>query len=110
MCRIANLFFLQRLKGRMSGDARDFNNKEKRGEVNFSPSRQDAEENSSILSETLGDHTPMYATGKNCVAHFKRGDFSSCSAHRPVRPKTMTKPENNEQIHELNLGRLPDLG
>jgi len=26
MCRIASLFLLQRLKGIMSGDARDFNN------------------------------------------------------------------------------------
>ena len=28
MCRIASLFLLQRLKGSMSGDARDFNNME----------------------------------------------------------------------------------
>jgi hypothetical protein len=26
MCRIASLFILQRLKGRMSGNPRDFNN------------------------------------------------------------------------------------
>jgi len=28
MCRIASVFLLQRLKGSMSGDARDFNNME----------------------------------------------------------------------------------
>ena len=33
MCRIASLFFLQRLKGSMSGDARDFNNIETRAVV-----------------------------------------------------------------------------
>ena len=30
MCRIASLFLLQRLKGSMPGDARDFNNMETR--------------------------------------------------------------------------------
>jgi len=28
-----------------------------------------------ILTETLGEHAPSYATVKNWVAHFKRGDF-----------------------------------
>jgi hypothetical protein len=41
MCRIASLFFLQRLKGSMSGDARDFNNNETRAVIKlFSPARQ----------------------------------------------------------------------
>ena len=31
-----------------------------------------------ILTETLGEHAPLYATVKNWVAHFKRGDFSTC--------------------------------
>jgi hypothetical protein len=31
-----------------------------------------------ILIETLGEHTPTYATIKNWVATFKRGDFSTC--------------------------------
>jgi hypothetical protein len=30
-----------------------------------------------ILVETLGEHAPLYATVKNWVAQFKRGDFSS---------------------------------
>jgi hypothetical protein len=29
-----------------------------------------------ILTETLGEHAPPYATVKNLVAQFKRGDFS----------------------------------
>jgi len=33
MCRIASLFVLQRLKGSMSGDARDFNNMETRAVI-----------------------------------------------------------------------------
>ena len=35
MCRIASLFLLQRLKGSMSGDARDFNNIETRAVIIF---------------------------------------------------------------------------
>jgi len=31
-----------------------------------------------ILIETLGEHAPSYATVKNWVAQFKRGDFSTC--------------------------------
>jgi len=35
MCRIASLFLLQRLKGSMSDDARDFNNIETRAVIKF---------------------------------------------------------------------------
>ena len=45
----------------------------------------------------------MYATAKNWVAQFKRGDFSTCDAPRPGRPKTVTTPEIIDQIHELIL-------
>jgi len=37
------------------------------------------------------------------VAQFKRGDFSTCVAPRPERPKTVTTPEIIDQIRELNL-------
>jgi len=56
-----------------------------------------------ILKETLGEHAPSYATVKNWVAQFKRGDFSTCDASRPGRPKTLTTPEIIDQIHELNM-------
>ena len=48
MCRIASLFLLQRLKGSMSGDARDFNNIETRAVIKFFffPAREDAVGNS----------------------------------------------------------------
>jgi hypothetical protein len=45
-----------------------------------------------ILRETLGEHASSYATVKNWVAQFKRGDFS-----------TVTTPEIIDQIHEIIL-------
>jgi len=43
-----------------------------------------------ILTETLGEHAPLYATIKNWVVQFKRGDFSTCDVPCPGQPKTMT--------------------
>jgi len=54
-----------------------------------------------ILKGTLGEYAPSYATVKNWVAQFKRGDFSTCDAPRPGRSKTVTTPEIIDQIHEL---------
>jgi len=56
-----------------------------------------------ILIETLGEHAPSYATVKNWVVQFKRGNFSTCNALRPGQPKTVTIPEIFDQIHELIL-------
>jgi len=56
-----------------------------------------------ILTETLGEHASSYATVKNWVAQLKCGDFSTCDAPCPVRPKTVITPENIDQIHELIL-------
>jgi len=56
-----------------------------------------------ILTETLGEHAPSYATIKLWVAQVKRGDFSTCVAPRPGRPKIVTTPEIIDQIHELIL-------
>jgi len=36
-----------------------------------------------ILTETLGEHSPSYATVKNWVAQFKCGDFSTCDVPHP---------------------------
>jgi len=49
------------------------------------------------------EDAPSYATVRNWVAQFKRGDFSTCDAPRPGRPKTVTIPEIIDQIHELIL-------
>ena len=76
MCRIASLFLLQRPKGCMSCDARDFNNNETRAVMIFFFVQGNApKEIHAILQETLGEHAPSYATVKNWVAQFKRGDF-----------------------------------
>jgi len=37
------------------------------------------------------------------VAQFKRGEFSTCDAPRPARPKTVTSPEIIDHIQELML-------
>jgi len=46
MCRIASLFLLQRLKGSMTGDARDFNMETRAVIKSPTPARQGAEGNS----------------------------------------------------------------
>ena len=84
MCRIASLFLLHRVKGSMSGDARDFDNIETRAVIKYFFLQGKApKEIHSILTETLGEHATSYATVKNWVAQFKRGDFFTCDAPRP---------------------------
>jgi len=69
MCRIASLFLLQRLKGSMSGDARDFNNIETRAVIKFFFLQGNApKEIHAILIETLGEYAPSYVTVKKLGA------------------------------------------
>jgi len=97
MCRTASLFLLQKQKGSMSGDARDFSKNETRAVINvFFLQGKAQKEIHAILTETLGEHAPSYGTVSNWVAQFKSGDFSTCEAPRPGRPKTM---EFIDQIH-----------
>jgi len=92
MCRIASLFLLQRLKGSISGDARFQQHRDASCQVFFSSLQGKApREIQAILTETLGEHAPSYATAKNWVAQFKRGDFSTCDAPRPGRHKPVEK-------------------
>jgi len=72
MCRIASLFLLQRPKGSTSGDARNFNNIETRAVIKFFFFLQGKapKEIHAILTETLGEHAPSYATVKNWVVRF----------------------------------------
>jgi len=56
-----------------------------------------------ILTDTLGEHAPSYATVKNWVALFKHGDFYTCLEPRLGRPKKVTTPEIIDQIHKLIL-------
>ena len=61
----------------MSGDTRDFNNIETRAVISFSPLQGKAPKEIDVIqAETLGEHAPSYATVKNWVVQFKRGDFS----------------------------------
>ena len=69
----------------------------------FLPARQGAEGNSRHSDRNIREHALSYATVKNWVGQFKRGDFSTCDAPRPGRPKTLTTPESIDQIHELIL-------
>jgi transposase len=98
MCRIARLFFLQRLEGSMSGDVRNFNSIETRAVIKFFFLQGKVpKEIHAFLIETLGEHAPSYAIIKNWVAQFKHGDFSTCDVPRPGRPKTVTTPEITDQ-------------
>jgi len=74
MYRSASLFLLQRLKGSISGDVRDFNNMGTRA-VFFFLQVKAPKEIHAILTETLVEYAPTYATVKNWVTQFKRGDF-----------------------------------
>ena len=56
-----------------------------------------------ILTETLGEHAPLYATVKNWMAQFKRSGFSTCDAPHTRRPKRETTPEIIDQIHLVIL-------
>jgi len=89
----------------MSGEACNFNNIETRAVIKFFFFLQGKapKEINAILTETFGEHAPSYATVKNWVTQFKHGDFSTCDAPRPGRPKTVTTPEIIDQIHQLIL-------
>ena len=88
----------------MSGDASDFNNIETRAVIKFFFVQGKApKEIHAILTQTLGEHAPSYATVKNLVVQFKRSDFSTCDAPCTGQPKTVTIPEIIDQIHELIL-------
>ena len=72
----------------MSGDGRDFNNIETRA-IFFFLQGTAPKEIHAILTERLGENAPSNATVKNWLTQFKRGDFSTCDAPRPGRPKTV---------------------
>ena len=88
----------------MSGDARGVNNIETRAvKFFFFPARQGPKEIHAILTEKLWENALSYATVKNWVGQFKRGDFYTCDAPCHGRPQTVTTPEIIDQIHELIL-------
>jgi len=103
MCQILSLFLLQRLKENVRRPAWFQQHRHASCHQVFFPARQGAKGTHVILTETLGEHAPLYATVKNWVAQFKRGDFSTCDAPRPGQPETVTSPAVIDQIHELIL-------
>ena len=75
----------------MSGKACNFNNMETQDVIKSPPPQGKVlKEIHAILIETLEEHAPSYATVKNRVAQFKRGDFSTRDAPRPGQSKTVT--------------------
>jgi len=90
----------------MSGNAGNFNNILTQAVIKFFLGGEQSKapkEIHAILTETLGEHAPSYATVKNRVAQFKHGDFSTCDVPCPRQPQTVTTPEIIDQIHELIL-------
>jgi len=89
----------------MSGDAHDSTTwrRELSSSFFFFLRGKSPKEIHAILTEILGEHALSHATVKNWVVQFLRGDFSTCDAPRPGRPKTVTTPETVDQIHELIL-------
>jgi len=87
----------------MSGDARDFNNIETRGVIQFffSPARQVAEENSRHSDRNIRGTCNIVCHRQKLGGQFKGGDISTYDAPRPRRQKTVTTPEIINQIHEL---------
>jgi len=68
----------------MLGDTRDFNNIETQGIIRFFFLQGKVlKEIHAILTETLRERAPSYATIKNWVAQFKCRDFSTCDAPHP---------------------------
>ena len=109
MCSIASLFLLQGLKRKNVRWRARFQQQQDTSchQVLFLQGKSPKEIHA-ILTATLREHTPSYATVKNWVAKFKRGDFSTCDAPRPGRLEILTTSEIIDQIHELILedGRI----
>jgi len=96
-------FLLQRLKESTSGDAQRFQHRDASCHQVFFLQGKEPKEIHTILRETIGEHSPTYATLKNWVTQFKRGEFSTCGAPSPGRRKTVTTPEIIDQKRELIL-------
>jgi len=84
----------------MSGEVRDFNNMETRvSSSRFFP--QGTEGNVRHSDSNIRGICTILCHRQNWVVQFKRGDFSTCDAPRPGRPKTVTILEIIDQIHAL---------
>ena len=105
MCRIAGLFLLQRLKRKVRQHAR-FQQHRDASCRQFPPpckARQGNEGNSRHSERNIRGTCTIVCHRQKLIAQFKRGDFSTCDAPRPGRPKTVYTREIIDQIHELIL-------
>jgi hypothetical protein len=103
MCRIASLFLLQRPKDSISVTCAILTSSRRELSSFFIfVQGKTSKEIYVILTETLEKHAPSYATVKNRVVQFKRGDCCTCDVPRPGRPKIVTT-EIIGPIHELIL-------
>jgi len=104
MCRIASLFCYRAWKeGCRATRAISTTSNHELSSSSFLLQDKTPKEIHAILTETLGKYAPLYATIRNWVAQFIHGDFSTCVAPRPRKPKTVTTPEIIDQIHEITL-------
>jgi len=86
----------------MSGNVRNFNNMDTWAVIKFLFLQGKAlKKIHAILTETLGEYAPLYASVKNWVSQLKRGDFSTCDASHSGWPITVTTLEIIGLIHEL---------
>ena len=109
MCRIASLFFYRGWKEACQATSAISTTSRRELSSNFFIKfffflqEKTPKEIHAILTETLGEHAPSYATVKNWVAKVKRDDLSTCAAPRSGWLKTVTTPQIIDQIHELIL-------
>jgi len=103
MCRIASIFLFVAERKHTRRCARFQQHGDASCHQLFFLQSKAPKEIHAILTETLGENAPSYGTVKNWVAQFKRGDFSTCDASRPGRPKTVTTQEITNKIHQLIL-------
>ena len=102
MCRIASIFLLQKLKGSMSRDERDFNNFETRAVIKyFFHARQGAEGNSS--QSDIRGICSIACDRQKLIGPLKRRWIFARDARRPGQPKTLSAQVIIDQIHELIL-------
>jgi len=75
MCQITSLFL--EAERMLSGNARNFSNMKTRAVIKFfffSCKAKTPEEIHAIVTETLGEHAPLYATVENWVVRLKHVD------------------------------------
>jgi len=85
MCRIGSLFLLQRLKEACQATRAISTTSSSELASGFLFLQGKAPKAiHAILTETLGEHAPLYATVKHWVAEFRNGNFFTFSRWRPV--------------------------